>query len=74
MFVLRKLVCGDGRLPPPRPGLDEPAPLRNEGDLPTPFILGEDFEGELREEGVAGDFVFAASGGCFLLRFDIMYI
>ncbi len=75
MPVLRKLVCGDNRDPPPRPGLDKPAAPRNEGDLPTPFILlGEDFEGEFREVGVAGVLGFAPSGGGFLLGLDMVVL
>lgn len=73
MPVLRKLVCGDGREPPPLPGLDKPAAPRKEGDLPIPFILlDEGFEGEFREAGVAGDLDFAPSGGGLLLRFDML--
>ena len=73
MPVLRKLVCGDSRDPPPRPGLDKPAPPRSEGDLPTPFILlAEDFEGEFREVGVVGVLGFAPSGGGLLLRPDMV--
>ena len=75
MSVLRKLVCGDNRDPPPLPGLDKPAPPRSEGDLPTPFILlDEDFEGEFRKVGVVGVLGFAPSGGGLLLRPDMVVL
>ena len=73
MPVLKKLVCGEGRKPPPRPGLDKPVPPRNDGDRPTPFILlGDGFEGEFRVAGVAGVLGLAPSDGGFLLRFDML--
>jgi len=68
-LVLRKLVCGDGR--PPLPGLCEPVPPRKEGDLPTPFMVGEDLGGGLLDVRVAGDFELGAFGG-FLLRPDMI--
>lgn len=49
--MLRKLVWGDDRAVPPRPGRDNPP--RKDGDLPRPLMLVEDLEGEDREVGLA---------------------
>lgn len=70
--MLRKLVWGDREFGPPRPGLDKPAPPRKEGDLPMPFMLVEDFEGEFRDVGVAGGLEPGPLvGGGFLFRPDM---
>lgn len=72
MFVFKELDWGDRWYGLPRPGLDNPTPFRNEGDLPKPFMLFEDFEGELRVVGVGEGLALGPfAGASFFLRPDM---
>lgn len=50
--MFRELVWGDRWYGLPCLDLDRLTPPRKEGDRPSPFMVVEDFDGELRDAGI----------------------
>lgn len=71
---MRKLVCGEERWALPLPGFDSPERPRRDGDLPRPWILAEDFEGDKGSVGEAGGLVLVLLGGIVFLGADMILL
>lgn len=66
--MFKELVCGDRWYGLPCLDLDRLTPPRKEGDLPKPFIVVEDLDGELRDAGTGEGFGLDPFGGVSFFR------